>query len=57
MGGTEREGERERENMNPKQAPHSMEPSTGLNAGLELTNCEIITLAEIKSQSLNLNFP
>ena len=39
------EGEREREAQNPKQAPGSrlQAVSTEPSAGLELTNCKIIT--------------
>ena len=45
-GGTERE----RERRNPKKASAV---STEPDAGLDLTNCEIMTLVEIKSWMLN----
>ena len=45
----ERERERERERISSSLSTVSAEP----NAGLELTNLEIMTLAEIKSQMLN----
>ena len=40
---------RKKKKQNPKQALHGAEP----DAGLELTNREIMTRAEIKSQTLN----
>ena len=46
-GGTERERERERERENRESPVGSALP------GLELTNCEIMTSAEIKGQRLN----
>ena len=42
------EGQRKRQTQNPKQAPGS-ELSAEPNAGLELTNCEIMTWAEVGS--------
>ena len=42
------EGQREEETQNPKQAPGSeQEVSTERDAGLEPTNCEIMTWAEV----------
>ena len=51
---TERgEGQKERETQNPKQLQ-----GTEHDVGLKLTNSEIVTWAEIKSQTLNqLSFP
>ena len=45
-----RGAERERERENPKQDPHRQAES---NMGLEITNCEIMTWAEIENQMLN----
>ena len=42
------EGQREKETQNPRQAPGS-ELSAQSDAGLELTNCEIVTCAEVRS--------
>ena len=41
------EGQREKEREHPKQAPHAV--STEPDTGLELTNREIMTGAEIES--------
>ena len=42
------EGQRERETQNPKQAPGSWVVSTEPDVGLELTNREIMTWAEVR---------
>ena len=48
-GEGQRERERERERIPSRLHVTSAEPE----AGLELTNCEIMTRVEIKSQALN----
>ena len=46
MGG--REGQRERETQNPKQAPGSEAVSTEPDVGLKPTNLEIMTCAKVR---------
>ena len=42
------EGKRERETQNLKQAPGSKLSAQSLTQGLETTNCEIMTRAEVR---------